>query len=129
MSKSEVETIELGPDEVGFQHGELTIVRVDEVPEGWTNGNEEDGKAIVGHSETGHHHVIERGAIMYNPPETWGDELERQLNAYLVVNEVFADLKHKREFDTHPTIRMPEGTYRVHRQREYSPQGLRQVQD
>jgi len=46
---------------VGAQ-GEITIFRVDAMPEGLTAMGERDkaGRPIISHSESGHHHVLDR---------------------------------------------------------------------
>jgi len=109
--------------------GDVMIIRVDQIP---TNGlrevKREGGKLIVTHSETGHHHVIERPKVTM-----WQDESD-PLVAWLEVHGEealpnVAELVHERSFDTHETIEIPVGKYQVRRQREYTLEGWRQVQD
>lgn len=38
-------------------------------------------------------------------------------------------LEHLRDFDTHEPLSLPPGNYEVRRQREYTPEGWRQVAD
>jgi hypothetical protein len=38
-------------------------------------------------------------------------------------------LDHKRTFDTHESILFEPGNYKVRRQREYTPEGFRRVED
>ena len=82
-----------------------------------------EGKyVIVTHSETGHHHVMEREKVkMYTLPDSIMDCL-------LVVNDPVA-LEHLRSYDTHEPIMFDKGTYHVRRQREYTPEGFRKVED
>lgn len=105
--------------------GDLLFVRVEALPNNLTTvPAESNGTLIIGHSETGHHHVIEADKVtMYRLP----DEI---YECSLVVHEP-ANLLHLRSFDTHETILVPPGTYRVRRQREraYTPEGWRQAQD
>jgi hypothetical protein len=39
------------------------------------------------------------------------------------------ELKHLRSFDTHESLSIPEGLYRINRQREYTPEGYRRAAD
>jgi len=106
--------------------GDILIRRIDSLPAGLVEegtSKEESGKFIVAHSETGHHHVIDRkGTKFYTDPKN-------SMVAYIIVAKEFADLIHKRAFDTHEALRLTPGTYEVRRQREWAPEGWRQVQD
>jgi len=104
--------------------GELMVLRVDEIPDGVEAAKAEDGKLVVGHSETGHNHAIEAvpQVQLFNVPE---NELER----YIKVGMPFADLVHLRGYDAHETLRLPEGNYRIRRQREHSIEGWVPVLD
>lgn len=94
--------------------GELYITRVGALPSGLVAVPAENGLVIVGHSETGHHHVMERAkTTMYRLPE----EL---YEAFLVVDQPDV-LRHLRGFDTHHPIAFEPGFYRVRRQRQYDP--------
>jgi hypothetical protein len=103
--------------------GDIYIMKVcDELPEDAVEVKPEGDHVIVTHSETGHHHVMEKEHVkMYTLPKSIMDCL-------LVVKEPTA-LEHLRSFDTHEPIMFGKGTYRVRRQREYTPEGFRKVQD
>lgn len=105
--------------------GDLYLRRVKVVPEGFVATKPTEGKHIVAHSETGHHHVVEAApgvAYFTNPDDN--------MNAYLVVEEIIgAALKHCRAFDTHKTLRIPKGIFQLLRQREHTPLGWRRVED
>ena len=103
--------------------GDVYIMRVNmKVPEGAVEVKPEGNNLIITHSETGHHHVMERTkAKMYTLPDSI-------MNCLLVVNDPVA-LEHLRSYDTHEPIMFDEGTYLVRRQREYTPEGFRKVQD
>ena len=102
--------------------GDVLIRRINELPEGVMEAKAEGDHYIVAHSETGHHHVIERGkALMFNLP----DDIYR---CFIVAKEP-VDLVHERSFDTHEPLRLPEGTYEIRRQREYTPEGYRRAAD
>jgi hypothetical protein len=102
--------------------GELLFVRVDKIPKEATRATEElNGKIIVGHSETGHHHVVDASkAKMFDTKDP--------LLSYLDVNSDVS-VVHEREFDTHEPLRLISGIYEVRRQRESSPEGWKTVQD
>jgi hypothetical protein len=50
------------------------------------------------------------------------------LEAFLVVHRD-AELKHLRPYDTHDSIKLTPGNYKVRRAREYTPEGYRRVAD
>jgi hypothetical protein len=92
------------------------------IPAGAQKVEPVDGKVIVGHSETGHHHVMDAGSTtMYRLPDSI-------LDCLLVVNRP-DQLKHLREFDTHEPIAFQPGVYKVTTAREYTPEGWRRSQD
>lgn len=103
--------------------GDVYIRRVHmEIPKNAVEVQPEGKYVIVTHSETGHHHVMEREKVkMYQLPDSIMDCL-------LVVSDPVA-LEHLRDYDTHEPIMFDKGTYHVKRQREYTPEGFRKVQD
>jgi len=102
--------------------GDMLITLIDELPEGIVEKKKENGVYILAHSETGHHHVIDQNhATAY---EAANDPFV----AYMVVEHP-TELKHLRSFDTHSPITITPGTYRVNRQREYTPEGFRRAAD
>lgn len=101
--------------------GEITIIRLGDVPPKAQKlqGKPlalEAGKLIIGHSETGHHHVLERVAgasvtVLDRPPE-----------GMRVLHAILADpnkLIHERGHDTHETIELPPGEYEFRIAREF----------
>jgi hypothetical protein len=107
--------------------GDCLIRRIAALPAGLKRLPTEDGKYIVAHSETGHHHVIaERpGVTVY----TTSDPLLSYLEVIEATDEAEALLEHLRAWDTHETIRICPGVYELRRQREYTPEGWRRVED
>jgi len=104
--------------------GDVMFMRVDAVPPAATEEvSREARRLIVTHSETGHHHAID------NPDVRMFREPRDPLICYLAVDGEFADVVHHRPFHTHETIRLPAGTWQVRRQREYTPEGWRRVED
>ncbi len=101
--------------------GDVRFFRVDAVPAHCVKEGRE-GYAIVAHSETGHHHVVESPCAQYfvdpNDPFT----------AYLTLAED-ADVKHLRPYDTHQPVTVAKGIWGIRRQREHTPEGYRMVQD
>lgn len=103
--------------------GDCLITKIDTLPKNLKPSIPENGKFIVAHSETGHHHtVLEKNAQLLI-------DKTNQFIAYLKVNENGAVLKHERSFDTHHPIQLDEGIYEIRRQREYTPEGFRRAQD
>lgn len=80
------------------------------------------GRLIVAESETHHHHTVDSTAARLERGEDiW--------TCYLRVDGDYADLVHHRDINPHETIRLPRGVYRIRRQREWTPEGWRAVQD
>ena len=100
--------------------GDVTIMRVDEIPADLKKAEPEDGHHIVAHSETGHHHVLPVSDVtVYDQDE---------FVSYVEIDNVVY-LKHLRSYDTHAPIGLPPGKYRFTRGREYTPEGYRRAQD
>lgn len=101
--------------------GEVTIRRLGPVPANRTNQSgftpmvPEKGKFIIGHSETGHNHVIDAAhagvSVMDKPPE--GMRILR------MILERPTTLDHLRGHDTHEAIVLDPGEYDVRIAREY----------
>lgn len=103
--------------------GDIYIRRINTtIPKDAVEVMPEGNFVIITHSETGHHHVMEKDNVkLYKLPDSI-------MKCLLVVNNP-VELKHLREHDTHESILFEQGTYEIHRQREYTPEGFRQVQD
>jgi len=102
--------------------GDILIQRIKALPKGFVPVAPENGKVIVTHSETGHHHVMlaERTKAFKLPDSI--------MDIFLVVEEDDT-LEHLRQHDTHESIKFEPGVYHVRRQREYTPEGFRRVED
>ena len=79
---------------------------------------EGQARKVVAHSETGHHHVIDdAGVRMYQG--------EDPFVAYLLLESTdHADVVHRRDFDTHGTLRLsgkPGTVWEARRPREHVP--------
>lgn len=102
--------------------GDLLFVPVDSIPASAKKATAVGGHYIVGHSETGHNHVLEatRGEL-YEAADDQFVAFIRSLGD--------AEIEHKRSFDTHAPVMLSKGDWEVRRQREYSPQGWQRVAD
>jgi len=103
--------------------GELFILPpIEALPAGAVRVEPENGVVIVGHSETGHHHVMDADIVeMYRLP----DDI---LKCFIVVKEA-TTLVHLREHDTHEPIMFEPSIRPVRRQREFVPEGWRRAAD
>lgn len=104
--------------------GDLFVRRIDALPEGLAALPAEDGQYILGHSETGHHHVVEA-----RPDIRAFQSANDPFVLYLVVSNEPVALTHLRGFDTHKPIHITPGNYEVRRQREWTPEGWRRAAD
>lgn len=96
------------------QHGEVLLVPVESVPEGFIQAFE--GKEyIVGHSETGHHHtaVAELPMTVYKPIGADSDDI------YLRVQKGGGKVLHQKAFDVHETKTLNQGVYLVRPKTEF----------
>ena len=109
-------------EKVGAQ-GDVMFIKVDALPlEAKPLTVAGEGRVVVAHSETGHHHVaVAESVRLYGVADP--------MVHYLVAESAYADVVHERSFDTHETLRLPKGTWEVRRQREMMPDGERQVAD
>jgi len=106
--------------------GELYILPVGNIPAEFKPVPKQT-PTIVGHSETGHHHVIADGVTMFE------SEPVNPLVCYLQIADDLSapvELKHLRSFQTHPSILLQPGSkHRVQRARENTPEGWRVARD
>ena len=109
------------------RQGECLFMRVDKFNnEGtWEQAKPEGKFLIIGHSETGHHHVID---IDRSPSAQLLIDKTNEFMTRLELDEP-AEVEHLRSFDTHETLKLPAGKYIVRHRREYTPEGLRRVED
>lgn len=106
-----------------YRQGDVLLVPVDNIPSAAKLGKPEHGRWILAHGEvTGHHHslLVEDGVELVTAQEA--DELRMWLS---VTTAEPVPLEHQE----HDTIPVAPGLYEVRRQREYSPEAIRNVQD
>lgn len=107
--------------------GDLLIRRITALPAGLNQIKAEQGQYVVAHSETGHHHAIaERPNVTLYVSN---DPLVSYLQVIEATDAAEVFLEHLRSFDTHEPIVIDAGIYEIRRQREYTPEGWRKVQD
>ena len=96
---------------IPIRHGEVMLLPVSSIPPG---SSEQVTSCIVGHSESGHHHVLD------------GDrEFARIVAASgtLYVNlDAPTRLWHQKEHDQHRDLEVPAGAWRVVRKTEFDVQ-------
>lgn len=101
--------------------GDVYFRYVDAIPNGVKKVEPVNGRYIIAHSETGHHHVMGAEHVtMY--------ESDNPLVCFLYVEQP-ATLEHLRSFDTHEPIMFRPGYVEVRRAREWTPAGFRRSQD
>lgn len=103
--------------------GDIIIRRINKLPEG-LKAEPKANEYVIAHSETGHHHVAQGNAQYY---------VKDQFLAYMVMQGPVT-IEHRREYDTHEPLRFlndsaPEVVYEIRRQREWSPEGWKRVED
>lgn len=103
--------------------GEITVIRIGDVPgdkkllAGYSKMKSEGGRFIVGHSETGHHHVIAaKGASVAAL-----DKAPEGMRILRAILETPTSLNHLRDHDTHEPIALEPGEYEFRIGREYDP--------
>jgi len=111
--------------------GDMIIRRTFAVPTGAVEVQRDKGKLVLAHSETGHHHAVDSlHARMYSDPK---DPLICYLQMETGVEQFGGvDVVHHRAWDTHETLRLlgkPGDVWEVRRQREWTPEGWRRVED
>ena len=100
-----------------YRQGDVLIVPVSEVPKGVKKVERENGRIVLAHGEaTGHAHTIDSLEAEFY--ETIEGERYLELGSPVAVAH-----------QEHATIDVPAGTYKVIRQREYSPSEIRNVRD
>lgn len=95
--------------------GEIRIYRVDAIPGNVKPLAKEQGQLIIGHSETGHHHVLiaDRAQVFE------ADTAPQGMRILYAILESQGELKHLRGHDTHAPHAFEPGVYMFRTDREY----------
>ncbi len=103
-----------------FRQGDVMIVSVGLIPDTVEPIERDHGRVVLAYGEvTGHAHAIkDKRAALFRDPKLMAVFMN-------VTGEEPVALEH----DEHATIQIPPGKYQVIRQREYSPEAIRNVAD
>ena len=103
-----------------FRQGDVLIIPVAKLPDCLEPMKRERGRVILAHGEvTGHAHAIkDKRATLFRDPKLMA-----------IFMHVGGDAPVALEHDEHETIQLPPGDYQIIRQREYSPEAIRNVAD
>ena len=102
-----------------YRQGDVLIIPVKSIPKAVEAVERENGYVVLAHGEaTGHAHKIkdQRAALFRDP---------KLMAVFMRVTDGAVALEH----DEHDTITIPAGSYQITRQREYSPEAIRNVVD
>lgn len=121
-----------------FAQGELRIWMKEFAPPEFLPKDEnlkeihaENGLLIVAHSESGAHHAIE---VLDRPEKPYSKTAQRMIDS---TNDLIAEIRiheesklvHHRANDNHVTYMLPAEVYIARTDTEYTPEGLRRVDD
>jgi len=107
------------------RHGEVILMKVDALPRN-AELKEEGHSIIVGHSESGHHHVLD----IDRKSGTTIKLYEANGRTYLDI-PIMAHLSHKKEVEKHDTQVFESGVYirEIRESYSYGERVMRRVQD
>jgi hypothetical protein len=107
------------------RQGDVFIEKIDRIPDSAKKAKPEDGRIILAHGEvTGHAHAYDKRHVAMYRDDGAGSAFVT-VNADPATGHGGADLTH----EEHSAIKTPTGDYEVIRQREYSPEMIRNVAD
>jgi hypothetical protein len=112
-----------------YRQGDVLIERIAIIPTTAVKQNK-SARIILAHGEvTGHHHALETG----DPADWWkqGEIFTANWKPVTLAGEVYVSLPSGGvvTHQEHSEIKLPVGNYRITRQREYSPEAIRNVAD
>ena len=100
-----------------YRQGDVLIQVVPEIPVGAKLVARDNGRIVLAYGEvTGHAHAIAEAEVDLFEIEEGIRYMDVQMEAYL-------------RHEEHATVTLPPGKYRVVRQREYTPEAIRNVAD
>jgi hypothetical protein len=103
-----------------FRQGDVLITKVRSIPKAATEKARDAGRIVLAYGEvTGHAHAIaDETATLFSLLDDGKEELYLQADGTVT-------LRH----EEHAPIEIPGGAWKVTRQREYSPEAIRNVAD
>lgn len=105
--------------------GEMVFVRVNEMPSDIIAEQPTNGEYLVGHSTSGHHHVMSSKDVkLFRSPATD----TRPLFSYIVVEQP-TEMLHRKDYQAHESLLFSPGMFEVRHQRERTPTGWRMAID
>lgn len=107
-----------------FRQGDVLIERVTSKP---TTTSKPDKSRVLAHGEaTGHAHTVGSGTVR-DAADWWKDDdlSDAKMTRKMVTTARATKVTHQE----HDPISLERGVYRVTRQREYSPEAIRNVAD
>jgi hypothetical protein len=112
-----------------YRQGDVLIEVIAKIPS-TAQKQKRSRQIILAHGEvTGHHHCLK----IADPADWWkeGDISTANNKPTTLAGELFVTLPHGGvvTHQEHSKIKLPPGNYRVTRQREYSPEAIRNVAD
>ena len=103
------------PMRIPIRHGEILLVPISSAPKGVVTTVSE---CIVGHSETGHHHVLESETVFAQIVVANGD--------LFVDLDAPTPLRHRKAYQQHRELTVPPGVWRVIRKTEFDVREMRE---
>jgi hypothetical protein len=105
-----------------IRHGEVYFIPVKTIPEG-KPAQTDNGRYVVGHSETGHHHTIAAtdDVMVMEPINEKAPEGMTLL--YALVKNPGVIVEHDRTTHRHADTLLSQGAYQIRTQRGMTPQG------
>lgn len=123
----------LGPPQ---SHGEVNLIPIQAIPDTSKRISTENGNHVLGHSESGHHHVLDRVENIeryYDPSSPDIDvPVSAPIRSFLRVIADDVKLTHMKAENAahrHADQVIPAGNYLVTTSVQYTPVGLRRVAD
>lgn len=106
-----------------FRQGDVLVKRTRKAPSAAAKPVVDNGRTILAYGEvTGHAHEVIAPGVDDGPSQQLFEEPD---GTRLLVLKRDGELRH----EEHGTIALGKGTYEVIRQREYQPEGIRNVAD
>lgn len=109
-----------------IRQGDVLVVSCDDdVYQNLTPVERDNGRVVLAYGEvTGHAHAIaDKNAALYSTPSQ--GEGQNEISILEITGNEPVALNH----EEHDTIQIPPGTYKVVRQRFYTPESIRTVAD
>jgi hypothetical protein len=112
-----------------YRQGDVLIEGIAKIPTDAVK-QKKSARIVLAHgTATGHHHTLDT-----SKPVQWfkqGEIPSTSAKASTLAGEIYVSLPTggKVTHDEHSIIELPAGNYRVMRQREYSPEAIRNVND